>query len=155
MSFTMPIELKREFTVTCPYDKVFEVLSDVPRSVSHFPKVEKLENMGGNVWMMASGKIGIGKYALQTAYACDYSWSKEEGWVKWAPVGGVGNAKVTGQWTITDKGGSVHVVLDTRAEAEVPLPKLAKALVAPLAMKEFDSTVSRYIENLKKTFGAV
>ncbi|MFP4473973.1 MAG: SRPBCC family protein [Desulfatibacillaceae bacterium] len=152
MAFTLPIELKREFTVNASYDKVFGVLADVPESISHFPKVESLENLGGNKWKIASEKVGISKYSVQTVYACDYHWDKDQGVVQWEPVPDVGNTEVSGRWMIEEQGDSVHVVLDTRAVSNVPLPKLAKSLVAPLAIREFEGMVDKYIENLIKTF---
>ena len=46
MAVTVKIDLGYEFEVKAKADEVFAVLSDVPTSVSHFPKVEKLTDMG-------------------------------------------------------------------------------------------------------------
>ena len=46
MAVTVKIDLGYEFEVKAKYDEVFAVLSDVPASVSHFPRVEKLTDLG-------------------------------------------------------------------------------------------------------------
>eukprot|EP01034_Spumella_vulgaris_P011031 gene11031-14006_t len=45
MAISVDIDLGYEFTVKAKAADVFAVLSDVPTSVSHFPKVEKLTDM--------------------------------------------------------------------------------------------------------------
>ena len=47
MAITVPFDLAYELEVKASYADVFAVLSDVPTSASHFPKVEKLTDMGG------------------------------------------------------------------------------------------------------------
>ena len=49
MSITVNIELGYELEVKAAAAEVFAVLSDVPTSVSHFPKVEKLTDLGKGV----------------------------------------------------------------------------------------------------------
>ena len=46
MSVTVPISIVLDFYTAAPIQKVYEVLADVPRSVSHFPNVEKLVDLG-------------------------------------------------------------------------------------------------------------
>jgi carbon monoxide dehydrogenase subunit G len=69
MAVSIPIELGYEFSVKAPFKDVFAVLSDVPTSVSHFPKVDKLVDMGDGVYRWEMQKIGIASASLQTIYA--------------------------------------------------------------------------------------
>ena len=46
MAVSVDIDLGYEFTVKAPFKEVFDLVSDVPTSVSHFPKVHKLVDLG-------------------------------------------------------------------------------------------------------------
>ena len=105
MTVSVNIDLGYEFEVKAKADDVFAVLSDVPTSVSHFPKVEKLTDMGGGVYKWEMQKVGTAQVNIQTIYASKYTADRAKGTVKWTPVKGVGNAQVGGNWKITDNKG--------------------------------------------------
>jgi len=153
MSVTVKIDLGYEFDVKANAAEVFEVLSDVPTSVSHFPKVEKLTDLGGGVYQWEMAKVGTAQVNIQTVYASKYVSDKAKGSVKWTPVKGVGNALVGGQWTIVDNKKSTSVKLSIQGEIEVPLPGLMKMIVVPVVQGEFEKLVEKYIDNLIARFG--
>lgn len=154
MAVSVNIELGYEFEVKAKADEVFAVLADVPTSVSHFPKVEKLTDMGDGVYKWEMQKVGTAQVNIQTVYASKYVSDKAKGTVKWTPVKGVGNAQVGGSWKITDnKGKSTKVVLKIEGVVEVPLPGLMKMVVEPVVAGEFEKLVEKYIDNLIKRFG--
>ena len=153
MSITVKIDLGYEFTVKAKAAEVFELLSDVPASVAHFPKVEKLTDMGGGVYQGKMEKVGTAQVNIQTIYASKYVSDKAKGTVKWTPVKGVGNALVGGGWTIVDNKKSTGIALAIQGEIDVPLPGLMKMVVAPIVEGEFEKLVEKYIDNLIKRFG--
>jgi carbon monoxide dehydrogenase subunit G len=153
MSITVKIDLGYEFDVKAKAAEVFEVLSDVPESVSHFPKVEKLTDLGGGVYQWEMEKVGTAQVNIQTIYASKYVSDKARGTVKWTPVKGVGNAQVGGNWKIVDNKKSTGLTLAIHGEIEVPLPGLMKMVVAPVVEGEFEKLVEKYIANLIKRFG--
>ena len=154
MAISVPIALGYEFEVKAKYDDVFGVLSDVPASVSHFPKVEALTDMGGGVYKWEMEKVGTKQVNIQTVYASRYASDKAKGTVKWTPVDGVGNALVGGSWKLTDnKGKSTKCQLKIDGTVEVPLPGLMKMVVEPVVASEFEKLVEKYIDNLVKRFG--
>ena len=153
MTVNVTIELGYEFAVKAPASEVFEVLSDVPLSASHFPKVDQLVDLGGGGYRWEMEKIGVAQIKLQTIYACKYTSSKAKGTVVWTPVKGEGNALVSGSWKITDKKKSTHLVLTINGDLSIPLPGLMKMVVAPIVEGEFEKMVEKYIENLTKRFG--
>ena len=132
---------------------MFALLSDVPRSVAHFPKVEKLTDLSDGVYKWEMQKVGTAQVHLQTVYASKYTSDKARGTVTWTPVKGVGNALVGGSWKITDQGRSTKCVLKIEGAVDVPLPGLMKPVVAPVIEGEFEKLVERYIDNLIKVFG--
>ena len=154
MAISVPIDLGYEFEVKAKADEVFGVLADVPTSVSHFPKVDKLTDMGGGVYKWEMQKVGTPQVNIQTVYASKYVSDKAKGTVKWTPVKGVGNALVGGSWKIADnKGKSTKLVLKIDGTVEVPLPGLMKMVVEPVVASEFEKLVEKYIANLCKAFG--
>ena len=154
MAVTVNIDLEYEFEVKAKYADVFAVLSDVPTSVSFFPKVEKLTDMGDGVYKWEMEKVGTAQVNIQTVYASRYTSSEAKGSVVWKPVPGVGNALVGGSWKVTDvKGKTAKVVLKIDGTVEVPLPGLMKMVVEPVVASEFEKLVEKYIDNLIKRFG--
>ncbi|MBA4265922.1 MAG: hypothetical protein C0453_12625, partial [Comamonadaceae bacterium] len=124
-----------------------------PASVAHFPKVEKLTDLGGGVYQWEMEKVGTSQVNIQTVYASKYVSDKAKGTVKWTPVKGVGNALVGGNWKIVDNKKSTGITLAIQGEIEVPLPGLMKMVVAPVVEGEFEKLVEKYIDNLIKKFG--
>lgn len=153
MAVRVNIDLGYEFDVKAGADEVFAVLSDVPVSVSHFPKVDRLTDMGGGVYKWEMEKVGTAQVNIQTVYASKYTSSKSKGTVTWKPVPGVGNALVGGAWKITDNRKSTHLQLTIDGEISVPLPGLMKMVVAPVVESEFEKLVEKYLANLATRFG--
>jgi carbon monoxide dehydrogenase subunit G len=153
MAITVKIDLGYEFDVKAKAAEVFEVLSDVPTSASHFPKVEQLSDLGDGVYQWEMQKVGTAQVNIQTVYASKYVSDKAKGTVKWTPVKGVGNALVSGSWKIVDNKKSTGITLAIQGEIEVPLPGLMKMVVAPVVEGEFEKLVDKYIANLIKRFG--
>jgi carbon monoxide dehydrogenase subunit G len=154
MAVSVPIELGYEFEVRAKFGEVFALLSDVPRSVAHFPKVDRLTDLGDGVYKWEMQKVGTAQVHLQTVYASKYVSDRAKGSVVWSPVKGIGNALVGGSWQLTDnKGQSTKCVLKIAGTVDAPLPALMKPVVAPVIEGEFEKLVEKYIDNLVAAFG--
>lgn len=153
MAINVHIDLGYEFSVKAAAAAVFDVLSDVPASAAHFPKLHQLVDLGANTYRWEMEKIGLAQVNLQTVYASKYTSSKAKGTVVWTPVKGEGNALVSGSWKITDKKNATHLVLKIDGDLSLPLPGLMKMVVAPLVEAEFEKLVEKYIDNLTHHFG--
>ena len=153
MAFTASVEIRKQFDVSCPFDHVFDLLANVPKSVSHFPNVEQLVDLGDNTFRWEMKKIGIDRFYVQTIYACKYVDDKKKGTIKWTPVKGEGNGIVKGDWVIKALDEKrTHIELCTDGTLEIPLPRLVKFVVAPVVAREFEKMVDTYIKNLYKKF---
>lgn len=151
MAFVVDVEIEKEFEASCTGDFAFEVVADVPFSASHFPKLEKLVDLGDGKYRWEMEKIGVNQYNIQTIYASKYVSDEEKKTVKWTPVKGEGNAQVSGKWTIKEKAGKTTMKLSTKGAMELPLPSLVKFVVAPVVKIQFEGLVDEYITNLTKT----
>ncbi len=153
MTVTVAIDLGYEFAVKAPFKEVFDLLSDVPESVSHFPKVDKLVDMGDGVYRWEMAKVGTAQVNIQTVYASKYVTDRKKGSVVWTPVPGVGNALVGGSWKISDRKKSTALEFKVSGTVNVALPGLMKMVVVPVVQGEFEKLVEKYIDNLVKRFG--
>ncbi len=153
VAVTVNIDLGYEFDVKAKASDVFQVLSDVPASASHFPKVDKLTQLGQGVYRWEMEKVGTPEMNIQAVYACRYVCNQAEGTVRWTPVESVGNALVGGHWKIRDNTHSTAIELRIEGDITVPLPGLMKSVVAPVVEIEFEKLVDKYIANLIRHFG--
>ena len=153
MSITIPVQLGFEFNVKASAEEVFGVLANVPDSASHYPKVDKLIDLGGGAYRWEMAKIGVGSLNLQTVYASTYVGDKTKGTVIWTPVVGVGNALVSGSWKISESKKSTRIKLQIQAELSLPIPALMRMVAAPLVESEFEKMTEQYIANLIQRFG--
>ncbi|MGO1500939.1 MAG: SRPBCC family protein [Marinobacter sp.] len=153
MAITVSIELNRELEIPASYDEVFDLLADVPRSASYFPKVHKLTDLGDNTYRWEMEKVGVDKHAIQSVYASKYVADKDAGKIAWEPVKGEGNGLVSGYWTVEAKGGKATALkFHTNAELTLPLPGLLKLAISPVVKHEFNGLVDTYMSNLKAAF---
>ena len=151
MSFVVTIRITREFETTASSGKVFALLSDVPASASHFPDVERLDDLGGNVFLWTMEKIGIGDHTLQqTVYACTYRSDIGNLSVDWQPVEGTGNAKVSGGWRLHPAAAGTRVELKTQGVLTVDLPGFLQLFLSPLIEMAFIQKIDRYISSLRE-----
>ncbi len=153
MAITVDIDLGYEFTVKAPFKEVFDLLSDVPTSVGHFPKVEQLVDLGGGVYRWEMEKVGTAQVNIQTVYASKYVADRKKGTVVWTPVKGEGNALVGGHWKIADQKKSTAIEFKVTGTVDVPLPGLMKMVVVPVVRGEFEKLVEQYLDNLVRHFG--
>jgi carbon monoxide dehydrogenase subunit G len=152
MSFTATISVSRHFDSPALPDRVFELLADVPRSASHFPDVERIDDLGGNSFRWTMEKIGIGEYTLQqTIYACNYRSDLQKLKVDWVPVDGVGNALVEGSWSLSPAAAGTRLQFETKGRLQVDLPGFLQFLLSPLIEMAFAQKIDRYISNLSET----
>jgi carbon monoxide dehydrogenase subunit G len=153
MGISVELDLGYEFTVKAPLKQVFDLVSDVPRSVSHFPKVETLDDLGGGVYRWEMEKVGSAQVNIQTVYASRYICDRKKGSVVWTPVPGQGNALVGGSWKLSATKKGTKLQLRIHGKAEVPLPALMGVVVIPVVQAEFEKLVEAYIDNLIREFG--
>lgn len=150
MTIKVSIDMDREFTVNANIDTVFALLSNVPESASHFPKVDELEDLGDNTFRWNMEKVGVGDHAIQTVYACQYFADEDSKTVTWKPVRGEGNGVVSGGWKFSEVDGGTLLKFETSAELSLPLPGLLKLAISPVVKHEFSSMVDTYMENLQQ-----
>ena len=78
MSVTIPISVILNFETDASIQRVYEILADVPRSVGHFPNVERLVSLGGEKYRWEMEKMGSQNYFFQVKYTTRYNANEAE-----------------------------------------------------------------------------
>ena len=154
MAVEVTVKVENVFDVSANLETSFELFSDVPRSIGHFPDVENLIDRGDGVfeWVMKSkGPKGF-EHAVR--YACLYSSDAAAKTVHWTPMEGVGNAVFRGSWKLETQGTGTRVHFETQATMSIPAPRMLRSAVAPYAEKALRAEIALYHENLQKTLNA-
>jgi len=154
MAVEVKIVVDHVFEVNVSQEVAFTLLSDVPRSVSHFPDVEDLIDHGDNVYEWVMKSKGPPGFEHAVRYGCRYVSDAAAGTVSWEPVDGVGNAVFSGTWRleVIDSGTRIH--FGTVAKLSVPAPRILRSAVAPYADKALRGEIEQYLENLQVTLKA-
>lgn len=153
MSLTIDLHLAYELDVKASAKEAFALLSNVPRSASHYPKLAHLEDLGKNTYRWEMEPVGSGPVHLQTVYASKYVSSPTKGTVRWTPVPGEGNARVAGSWTIRAHQGFTRLLLEIDGSVDLPLPGLMKTVAEPIVEFEFESLTEQYLDKIAHALG--
>lgn len=148
------IEARERFHAPADIAFVFAVLSDVPRSVSHYPDVESLEDLGDGVYHWKLRKLGTAGISHQIEYACRYVSDESAGVVRWTPVAGVGNCVIEGEWTLSADSAGTQVTFANTGTLSIPVPRLLRSAAAPFVRSAFSGQMATYLANLRATFAA-
>ena len=151
MSVTIPISVILNFETDASIQRVYEILADVPRSVGHFPNVERLVSLGGEKYRWEMEKMGSQNYFFQVKYTTRYNANEAEKWIRWYPIS-EGNGEFSGCWELSTKNGKTQVHFENEGHLELPFPRLTKKLVKPFVSAKFRELFDMYIENLQQTF---
>jgi hypothetical protein len=128
---------------------VLAVLADIPDSTTHFPSLLSLvAEKGGYTWTLAPVKVK--GFPVQLVYGCRYTTSG--GIVSWVPVSGVGNAEVTGTWTVVSSGSGSRLTLDNHLVLNINLPRLLRPVAQPALKANNTAVIEGYVANLTATF---
>jgi carbon monoxide dehydrogenase subunit G len=149
MTVKVTIDLNRKLTVAADINTVFSLLSDVPASAEHFPKVHAITALSDNSFRWDMEKVGLGTHSIQTSYACLYIADSDAKTITWTPIKGEGNGIVSGKWELTEVATGTNISFKTKAELTLPLPGLLKLAISPLVKFEFSGMVDTYLRNLK------
>jgi carbon monoxide dehydrogenase subunit G len=149
MTVKVTIDLNRKLTVAADINTVFSLLSDVPASAEHFPKVHAITALSDNSFRWDMEKVGLGTHSIQTSYACLYISDIDAKTITWTPIKGEGNGIVSGKWELTEVATGTNISFKTKAELTLPLPGLLKLAISPLVKFEFSGMVDTYLRNLK------
>lgn len=153
MSVSVKIAVRRQLAVKAAPDQTFALLADVPRSVSHFPRVRQLVALGGGAYRWEMEPMGTAGISHQVVYACTYSADAAGRQVRWTPLPEVGNGRIRGRWSLQPSPAGTAIDFETDGHLEVPVPRLLKSVAEPFVLAEFARSIDAYLDALAKSLG--
>ena len=148
----IPVDLARRFALPVPVEEAYAFLQDVPRWGLLFPHVERIDPEDEpQVWRWTMEPLGPPGFAVQTVYACRYTFTPESHAVAWAPIDGVGNARFEGSVTLAHADSETCTGdLLLRARLTLPIPGFALPIARPAVVAEFGRSTDRFLSRLRE-----
>lgn len=145
------IEVERHKTVPVPQAQLAGLLKDVEGTLKKFPKLKKLNALGGQDFRIDMQTIGssIAKIAHDVSFGahCTADVAKSE--LVWKPLPKVGNAQLEGQLRLAGEGKSTRLSLRVRGELhDVPVPLMYRLVAPAFIQGKFSALVDTYLEKL-------
>lgn len=148
------IAIERGFSTPADTDSAWALLADTRATLAHYPKLDKLVDLGDDRWRWELQAIGIKNVTHQLIYSVRYTFKREAGLITWTPISAdTDNAQVQGQFQITAQDGGSHIVLSTDVGLAVPAPQLLAGAIKPLVEREFREQIEVFVANLGKALG--
>ncbi len=147
------IGIEHAFIVPVNRSSTWAFLIDTPKTVGHYPKLDKLVELGNNCWQWELQELGGKGFSHQIVYAVEYHFDEAAGSIIWEPIADRGNSVIRGAFQLTDHAEGTHVVLSTSGQLDVPVPGLLKAMAKPYVKGEFTSQIETFAANLRKAIG--
>ena len=139
-------------TVPASLEEAWALVADVPRSVAHFPGLERLDQTGEADWTWTLEKLGTGKLVFQTCYTCRYALDPAARTVRWTAVGASGdNARVEGMWRLEAAGSGARLQLVNQLTMDIDLPRVLRRPATALLTRENERLIRTYVANLRTT----
>ncbi|MCE2744890.1 MAG: SRPBCC family protein [Burkholderiales bacterium] len=149
MPVNVNVKIEKSFKIACTAKKAFEQLVDVADTVALFPKLDKIVDLGGDVWRWEMAKIGAAGISHQVKYTVKYT-NDGKSKIDWNPVPGEGNATVSGGWVIKEDGPSAcTVAFRSSGEFDMPVPRLMKSIAEGIVKSEFEAQVGTFLDRVK------
>ncbi|MBU0782841.1 MAG: SRPBCC family protein [Gammaproteobacteria bacterium] len=149
MPVNVNVKIEKSFKVACSAKNAFDQLSDVADTVALFPKLDKIVDLGDEVWRWEMAKIGAAGISHQVKYTVKYN-NDGKSKIDWNPVPGDGNATVSGGWVIKeDSPKACTIAFRSTGEFEMPVPRLMKGIAEGIVKSEFDAQVGTFLDRVK------
>lgn len=147
---TVDVSITRAIKTNANFQAVWALLADTRATVSHYPKLDELVELGDNCWRWELQAVGIKGVSHQLIYSVRYAFDSDAGQISWTPLDAPNdNARVHGKFEITDQDQAIKIVLSTDACINLPAPRLLAGAIKPLVEREFQQQVTDFSVNLE------
>ncbi len=150
------VDIERSFRAPS-FDAAWAYLRDARQTLSHYPKLQTLTDLGDDTWRWEMEPTGTRGFSHQVVYAVVYRYDEQAGEIVWDPIEDEGNAQVNGSFSIVPVGDDGHVRVDfrTHCEFEIPAPRMLRSVIGPFVRREFTWQIDRFVDNLEKAIRSV
>jgi carbon monoxide dehydrogenase subunit G len=142
------VSLQHSLMVDWGVAEAFALVSDVPMSSSHFPGLERLDDLGDGVYRWNMRAFELGKFRHQVRYAARYISDVDAGTVTWSTVGSDGNTRADGQWRVSTSGTQTKLIFFNHLAVQLPVPRLVARPARKLVPGIMEKQTKKYLERI-------
>jgi len=152
MSFHLPFHYRNVLRLTPSRETVFAHLQDFERSLPQlFPGLKRFRHEGNQTFYWEFEPISYGGKDLLISFRTEFLEIRPFE-IEIIPKESAEGTRLQGSWKLTQIENGCRLEMDFHLNLCVPLPKLTKSFVAPLAERELNALFNRYASNIEKTF---
>jgi len=142
--------------VTASAEAAYALVSDVGRSGSHFPAVDRLDPVDdAGRWRWKIKERGIGPVRMRAVYDAIYVSDAEAMTVAWEPPShGAGDMESYGSWRVESTDGGARLHFYARTVVRVPAPGIMRRMVEAFAKEETIKLKKEYLNRIVSTLNA-
>lgn len=146
------VDLQRTAHIEGNADELFALLSDLPKTMSNFPKLRSFTEQGGGVWLWDIEPIHVAGMTYELNVATRFEIDAGKRTVTLLPVAEMGNAEIGGHFIAVQDGDHARLDLDIDGVIDVDVPMLLRAPAKPFIRNYFTRLVERFIERIQAKY---
>jgi len=151
MSFSFPFIFDKEFFIAADPSSVISFLKNYSEALpSFFPGLRRFEAQGPQVYLWEFESLSYGGRSLTISFTTRFEDCENR--ILIHPLSSDSETQLKGEWRVSPESEGCTIKLHFELEFSVPLPKLMKSMVAPLATTELSKLFERYAKNLQNHF---
>lgn len=151
-SMKAKIDLVRNAHIEGDATELFEMLSDLPKTMSHFPKLRAFSDLGDGMWLWDIEPIHVAGMTYELQVVTRFTVDADKRVVTLTPVTSRGNAEIGGHFCSVQDGEHALLKLDIAGTIEVDVPMLLRAPAKPFIRAYFARLVDRFIERIQAEY---
>lgn len=145
------LDLVKTHTVKEAPAELMAALGDIPKTLSHFPKLKPLTELAPNRYRWDLEAIGAAGIEHEVSFATDFVTNAEAGEIRFTSVDGVGNAQISGVFRTQEKGGETELVLEVGGTLHgIKVPLILRGPAKPFIKGMFEKLVDRFVERVSE-----
>lgn len=132
-----------------PAAELIEALSDMPATLSHFPKLHPITELAENRYRWDLQAIGAAGVEHEVSFTTDFETDIDAGEIRFTAVQGEGNADISGRFIAKEVGGETELVLEVGGVLrDIKVPMLLRGPAKPFIKGMFEKLVDRFVERV-------
>lgn len=151
MSFSFPFYYEKELFLRQNPETVIAFLRDYNQALpSFFPGLSRFEQQDSKRYLWEFEALQYGGKQLAIKFKTFFEESPDR--IQVLPDSDSADTTLNGEWRVLPATQGSQLKMHFQLDFTVPLPRLMKAVVTPLASAELTKLFDRYAENIQKHF---
>lgn len=149
------LQLTKTGSVNVPASELVERLSDIPKTLSYFPKLKPMTEVAANRYRWDLEAIGAAGVEHEVSFTTDFASCTEKNEIRFTAVPKEGNAQISGVFRAVENGGETELVLEVGGTLhDIKVPMLLRAPAKPFIKGMFEKLVERFVERVSAAYAS-